>query len=54
MILLDDVEVDESALLPDSEGLRGPMGCLNNARYVFLHQLFKLIAIIGLESDGEH
>tara|TARA_B100001094_G_scaffold322224_1_gene371188 strand:- start:181 stop:1044 length:864 start_codon:yes stop_codon:yes gene_type:complete len=32
-ILLDDVEVPESALLPNVEGLKGPFGCLNRARY---------------------
>jgi glutaryl-CoA dehydrogenase len=33
MILLDDVEVSEDALLPNVEGLKGPFGCLNRARY---------------------
>ena len=33
MIMLDDVEVGEDALLPDVEGLKGPFGCLNRARY---------------------
>ena len=33
MINLDDVEVGEDALLPDVEGLKGPFGCLNRARY---------------------
>jgi glutaryl-CoA dehydrogenase len=33
MILLDDVEVNEDALLPNVEGLKGPFGCLNRARY---------------------
>ena len=32
-IVLDGVEVDEEALLPDAEGLAGPFGCLNRARY---------------------
>lgn len=32
-IVLDDVQVDEAALLPDTEGLSGPFGCLNRARY---------------------
>lgn len=32
-IVMDDVEVDESALLPNVSGLRGPFGCLNRARY---------------------
>jgi len=32
-IVLDDVEVDEEALLPGAEGLGGPFGCLNSARY---------------------
>jgi glutaryl-CoA dehydrogenase len=32
-IVLDGVEVDEQALLPDAEGLAGPFGCLNRARY---------------------
>ncbi len=33
MIMLDGVEVSEDALLPDTEGLKGPFGCLNRARY---------------------
>jgi len=33
MIMMDGVEVPESALLPDVEGLKGPFGCLNRARY---------------------
>ena len=28
-----EVEVGEDALLPDVEGLKGPFGCLNRARY---------------------
>lgn len=32
-IVLADVEVGEEALLPDVEGLKGPFGCLNRARY---------------------
>ncbi|WP_172292907.1 acyl-CoA dehydrogenase [Pseudoruegeria sp. HB172150] len=32
-IVMDDVEVGEDALLPDAEGLKGPFGCLNRARY---------------------
>jgi len=32
-IVMDGVEVDKSALLPDTEGLSGPFGCLNRARY---------------------
>ncbi|XP_055711935.1 glutaryl-CoA dehydrogenase, mitochondrial [Phlebotomus papatasi] len=33
MILMDDVRVPEENLLPKVEGLKGPFGCLNNARY---------------------
>ena len=33
MIVMDDVEVAEDALLPDVQGLKGPFGCLNRARY---------------------
>ena len=33
MIMMDDVEVGEDALLPDIEGMKGPFGCLNRARY---------------------
>ena len=33
MIVMDDVEVGEDALLPDVQGLKGPFGCLNRARY---------------------
>ena len=32
-IVMDDVEVSEDALLPNVEGLKGPFGCLNRARY---------------------
>jgi glutaryl-CoA dehydrogenase len=33
MVLMDEVEVGEEALLPDVQGLKGPFGCLNRARY---------------------
>ena len=33
MILMDDVVVGADALLPGVEGLKGPFGCLNRARY---------------------
>ncbi|RIA92205.1 Glutaryl-coenzyme A dehydrogenase [Glomus cerebriforme] len=33
MIMMDNVEVPEENLLPNVEGLKGPFGCLNNARY---------------------
>ncbi|WP_040678382.1 acyl-CoA dehydrogenase [Nitratireductor pacificus] len=32
-IVMDGVEVGEDALLPNAEGLGGPFGCLNRARY---------------------
>ncbi|MEP1962233.1 acyl-CoA dehydrogenase [Tateyamaria sp.] len=32
-IVMEDVEVGEDALLPDVQGLKGPFGCLNRARY---------------------
>jgi glutaryl-CoA dehydrogenase len=32
-IVLDGVEVGDDALLPNVEGLKGPFGCLNRARY---------------------
>ncbi len=32
-IILQDVEVGEDSLLPNCEGLTGPFGCLNRARY---------------------
>ena len=32
-IVLDNVEIEDSALLPNVEGLKGPFGCLNRARY---------------------
>ncbi|KGJ23111.1 acyl-CoA dehydrogenase [Paracoccus sanguinis] len=32
-IVMSDVEVGEDALLPNVEGLKGPFGCLNRARY---------------------
>eukprot|EP00842_Homolaphlyctis_polyrhiza_P004083 jgi/Hompol1/4676/HPOL_000798-RA len=33
MIMMEDVEVPAENLLPGVEGLKGPFGCLNNARY---------------------
>ncbi len=33
MIMMDGVEVPDSAIFPDIEGLKGPFGCLNRARY---------------------
>lgn len=33
MIMMDDVRVPADALLPDAEGMKGPFGCLNRARY---------------------
>lgn len=32
-VVMRDVEVGEDALLPNAEGLKGPFGCLNRARY---------------------
>jgi glutaryl-CoA dehydrogenase len=32
-IVMDDVEVPETSLLPNVQGLKGPFGCLNKARY---------------------
>ena len=32
-IVMDGVEVPESAILPNVQGLKGPFGCLNRARY---------------------
>ncbi|MBK5932857.1 glutaryl-CoA dehydrogenase [Rhodovulum imhoffii] len=32
-IVMEGVEIGEEALLPDVEGLKGPFGCLNRARY---------------------
>lgn len=33
MILMDEVRIGPDALLPEVEGLKGPFGCLNRARY---------------------
>jgi glutaryl-CoA dehydrogenase len=33
MVMMEEVEVSEDALLPDVEGLKGPFSCLNRARY---------------------
>ena len=33
MIMMDGVKLGSEALLPDVEGLKGPFGCLNRARY---------------------
>ena len=35
-IIMDNVEVSDDALLADVEGLKGPFGCLNRARYGIL------------------
>jgi glutaryl-CoA dehydrogenase len=32
-IVMEDVEIPEENLLPEVSGLKGPFGCLNNARY---------------------
>ncbi len=32
-IVMENVEIPEDAILPDIEGLKGPFGCLNRARY---------------------
>lgn len=33
MVMMEDVLIPEDALLPNVEGLKGPFGCLNRARY---------------------
>ncbi|HVF94709.1 MAG TPA: acyl-CoA dehydrogenase [Sphingomonas sp.] len=33
MIMMDEIELGEDALLPDVQGLKGPFSCLNRARY---------------------
>lgn len=33
MIMMDEVKLPAEALLPDVQGLKGPFGCLNRARY---------------------
>ncbi|MCC2603235.1 acyl-CoA dehydrogenase [Sphingopyxis yananensis] len=33
MVILDDVDIPEDAILPDVQGLKGPFSCLNRARY---------------------
>ena len=33
MVMMDDVFVPDDALFPEVEGLKGPFGCLNRARY---------------------
>jgi glutaryl-CoA dehydrogenase len=33
MIVMEEVKVGADALLPDVQGLKGPFGCLNRARY---------------------
>src|SRR5690606_7177504 len=32
-IVMDDVKLPADALLPGAEGMKGPFGCLNRARY---------------------
>lgn len=33
MVMMDEVFVPEESLMPDTQGLKGPFGCLNRARY---------------------
>ena len=33
MVVMDEVEVGEDSILPEVQGLKGPFGCLNRARY---------------------
>jgi len=33
MVMMDGIELGEDALLPEVQGLKGPFGCLNRARY---------------------
>lgn len=33
MIMMDEVKVPKENMLPNVQGLKGPFGCLNNARY---------------------
>jgi glutaryl-CoA dehydrogenase len=33
MVMMDEVQVGDDALLPNVQGLKGPFGCLNRARY---------------------
>ena len=33
MIMMDEVKLPADAILPDVEGIKGPFGCLNRARY---------------------
>ncbi|MBN8808291.1 MAG: acyl-CoA dehydrogenase [Sphingomonas sp.] len=33
MVMMDEVALGEDALLPEVQGLKGPFGCLNRARY---------------------
>jgi glutaryl-CoA dehydrogenase len=33
MVMMDSIELGEDALLPNVQGLKGPFGCLNRARY---------------------
>jgi glutaryl-CoA dehydrogenase len=39
MIMMDEVEVPAENLLPNVKGLKGPFGCLNNARYYYVMQI---------------
>ncbi len=36
MIVMDEVEVPAANMFPHVTGLKGPFGCLNNARYGML------------------
>lgn len=33
MVVMDDVDIPDDAILPDVQGLKGPFSCLNRARY---------------------
>ena len=47
-IVMDGVVVSEEALLPHVEGLKGPFGCLNRARYGISWGLWVLQSFAGM------
>ena len=47
---MDGVKVSHDALLPGAQGLAGPFGCLNSARFVtFIHYVSPLYKELKLD-----
>ena len=47
-IVMEDVFVEESQMLPNIEGLKGPFSCLNNARYGIAWGALVQLRLVGI------